>query len=244
MKNNTNMAQIEMHGTWRTIPSPAMTEIIAQSDFSFQILDREHGAYDFQTLENDIRACNLHKCAAYVRVSGLNQVEVQRSLDLGADGIVFPQLVKFDDFEKATRLVRYAPEGLRGFNPFVRAWGYGFTDGNKTKPLCITIVETLKAVEDLDNILTLKGIDMVYIGSYDLSAQLGCIGEMGNPKVVAIIDQIIQKCVKASVAVGLMIAGIDQYKQYKSKGVSAFVHTVDSHQLKKVFTNAITELKQ
>lgn len=232
-----------MHGTWRIIPSSPMTEIIAQSGFDFQILDREHGAYDFHNLENDIRACNLHNCAPYVRVGGLDAVEVQRCLDLGAQGIVFPAMQGYDDFARATTLVKYAPEGVRGFNPFVRAWGYGFTDGKASKPLCITIVETLMAVKQLDDILTLQGIDMVYIGSYDLSAQLGCIGEMTNPMVVDVMDTIISKCVAASVKVSLMINGPGQYSHFKSKGVTSFVHTVDSHQLKKAFTNAIDELK-
>ena len=87
----------ELHGIWRIIPSMVLTEIISQSKFDFQILDCEHGSYDFQTLEQDIRICQNQKCLAYVRVGGLNKIEVQRCLDLGADGIVFPQLNKFED---------------------------------------------------------------------------------------------------------------------------------------------------
>lgn len=234
---------IKKHGIWRIIPSSPMTEIIAQSGFDFQILDREHGAYDFHNLEEDIIACNLHNCAPYVRVSGLNAVEVQRCLDLGAQGIVFPAMESFEDFAKATRLVKYAPDGERGFNPFVRAWGYGFKNEKEIKPLCIVIVETLTAVEQLDNILTLFGVDIIYIGSYDLSAQLGCIGEIANPKVVEVVETIIKKCVSVSVTVGLMVANADQYKKYNNLGVSVFVHTVDSNQLKKVFTNTIGEVK-
>ncbi|MDB5136335.1 MAG: hypothetical protein JWP37_2938 [Mucilaginibacter sp.] len=232
----------ELHGIWRIIPSPAITEIIAQSKFDFQIFDCEHGSYDFQTLENDIRACHLHHCASYVRVGGLNQAEVQRCLDLGAQGIIFPQLQNYDDFKQATLMVKYAPEGTRGFNPFVRAWSYGFKTGIDKTPLCIVIVESLKAVEDLDNILSLSAIDMIYIGSYDLSAQLGCAGNVADPKVLNMVETIIKKCTQASVRVGLMISDPDQYKTYKSLGVSAFMHTIDSDQLKKAFTRTINEL--
>lgn len=221
-----------------------MTEIIAQSGFDFQILDCEHGAYDFQALENDIRACNLHGCAPYVRVGGLNPAEVQRCLDLGAEGIVFPQLQHAEDFKKASLLVNYGPDGLRGNNPFVRSWGYGFKNSLASRPLCITIIESLSAVDELDAILQLPGIDMIYIGSYDLSAQLGCPGEIADPKVLGIVKTIIAKSTAASVAVGLMIADTEQYNAYRPLGATVFLHTVDSDQLKKGFTRVIKQLKE
>ncbi|MGM9476214.1 HpcH/HpaI aldolase family protein [Pedobacter sp. GSP4] len=230
-----NQFNKEIHGIWRIIPSMAITEIIGQSKFDFQILDCEHGAYDYQTLLEDIRVCHLENCLAYVRVSGLNSVEVQRCLDLGADGIVFPQLSSFGDFELATKMLKYAPSGIRGFNPFVPAGGYGFDNIHRKELHCIVIIETLNAVEQLDQILTLKDIDFLYIGIYDLSAQLGCIGEMDAPILVEVVDKIIEKSIKASKQVSLMINNPDSYRKYKEKGVTSFVHTIDSHQIKKAF---------
>lgn len=232
----------ELHGIWRIIPSMELTEIIAQSKFDFQILDCEHGSYDFQTLEHDIRICQHQKCLVYVRVSGLNKVEVQRCLDLGADGIVFPQLNNFEDFKLATKLIQYPPNGIRGFNPFVAAGEYGY--GNIHKKIeCIVIVETIQAFDELDEILNLSEIDMVYIGVYDLSAQLNCIGAMDSPKLLSVIDEIIEKCNKSSKKVSLMVKNIEEYKKYKGKGVSNFVHIVDSYQLKTAFINVLDNLK-
>ncbi|HXH99805.1 MAG TPA: aldolase/citrate lyase family protein [Sphingobacteriaceae bacterium] len=229
----------EMHGIWRIMPSMAITEIIGQSNFDFQILDCEHGGYDYQTLLEDIRICHLQKCLAYVRVSGLNKVEVQRCLDLGADGIVFPQLDNFEDFELATKMLQYAPNGIRGFNPFVPAGGYGFDNIHKKKIRCIVIIETLNAIDQLDKILELANIDMLYIGVYDLSAQLNCIGNMKFPPLLSIVDQIIGKALKATKTVSLMINNPESYQLYKSKGVKSFVHTIDSHQIKKAFINEL-----
>lgn len=231
------------HGIWRIMPSMTLTEIIGQSNFDFQILDCEHGAYDFQTLDEDIKICHLVSCKAYIRVSGLDKVEVQRCLDLGADGIVFPQLNEFKDFELATKMLQYAPKGVRGFNPFVRAGKYGFGDIHEKKIKCIAIIETLQAVEDLDHILSLADLDMIYIGVYDLSAQLNCIGVMDSPPLMAIVDSIIDKCNKASKEISLMVNNSDSYNNYKNKGVNYFVHTVDTHQLKTVFTNIINNTK-
>ena len=109
-----------LHGIWRIIPNASLTEIIAQSGFNFQILDREHGAYDYDTLQADITACDARGCAPFVRVSGKDNVEVQRCLDLGAHGLVFPQLSTPEEFARASAMMDHAPVGTRGFNPFVQ----------------------------------------------------------------------------------------------------------------------------
>jgi 4-hydroxy-2-oxoheptanedioate aldolase len=237
----------QLHGIWRVIPSPVLTEIIAQSGCHFQILDCEHGAYDFNTLEADIRTCEIRNCLSIVRVSGLNNVEVQRCLDLGADGIIFPQLTKYEDFKKAISLMEYAPSGIRGYNPFVRANEYGVITNSAKKqnpPLCIPIIETLEAINHLDKILTLKSISALYIGSYDLSAQLGCIGQMDNPKLLKIVNSIIEKCNSFSKPVGLMVNDFTQYSVYKQKGVDFFVNKVDSYQIKNSFTEIFNQFNK
>ncbi|TCC96244.1 HpcH/HpaI aldolase family protein [Pedobacter hiemivivus] len=235
---------VEVHGIWRIMPSASISEIIGQSGFQFQILDCEHGAYDFRSLQDDIRGCHLVNCKAYVRVSGLNVVEVQRCLDLGADGIVFPQLKNYSDFNTATLMVQYPPYGIRGYNPFVPAGGYGFDNIHEKEISCIGILETLSAVNDLDRILSLDKLNTIYIGVYDLSAQLGCIGVMDSPKLLKLVDEIIDKCRKSSKQVSLMINSEADYQKYKSKGATSFVHTIDSHQIKTAFKRLLSNLNQ
>jgi 2-keto-3-deoxy-L-rhamnonate aldolase RhmA len=233
---------INTNGIWRIIPSMSITEIIIQSGFDFQILDCEHGSYDFQTLDQDIRVCKNNGCKVYVRVSGLNKVEVQRCLDLGADGIVFPQLNNFKDFESATKLISFPPHGIRGFNPFVRAAEFGYKVIQDTKVECLVIIETLNAVADLDAILQLVLLDTVYIGVYDLSAQLNCIGEMSHPDLIAIVNEIIEKCRLYSKRVMVMVKNKEELQNYKRKGVASFVHTVDAYLIKKSVISAKNDL--
>lgn len=235
---------IEFHGIWRIMPSASVSEIIGQSGFQFQILDCEHGAYDYKSLQDDIRGCHLENCKAYIRVSGLDSVEVQRCLDLGADGIVFPQLKDYSDFNMATLMVQYPPHGVRGYNPFVPAGGYGFDNIHDKQISCIGILETLTAVDDLDRILLLDKLDTIYIGVYDLSAQLGCIGVMDSPKLLKVVNEIIDKCVSSSKQVSLMINSVSDYQRYKAKGVNSFVHTIDSHQIKMAFKRVLGNLNQ
>ncbi len=233
----------ENHGIWRILPSQTITEIIAQSGYDFQIFDGEHGSYDFTTLENDIRISKQNCCSPWVRVSGLNKVEVQRCLDMGAEAIVFPQLSKYEEFVEATKLIDFMPNGVRGFNPFVRAFGYGFQTTTAEKPKCVVIIETLDAVAELDKILSLKDIAIIYIGAYDLSAQLGHIGELNHPVVLKVINEIIEKCTIHAKAVGVMISNPEQFEYFKNKKVNTFLHKVDSFQIKNTFTNILNQYK-
>jgi len=238
------MSKKVTNGIWRIIPSPFITEIIAQAGYDFQIFDCEHGAYDYAQLSNEIIACQNQKCKPIVRVSGINKVEVQRCLDLGARGIVFPSLSSFSDFETATKLLDYAPNGTRGFNPFVKACDYGSKKvGEVQTPECITIIETLEAVKQLDKILTLTRIDMFYIGSYDLSAQLNCIGKMDSPKLIKTTKEIIAKVKAKGKKIGILVHDKKTYDYYKDLGVTTFVHSVESFKIKKYFQSNLQEFK-
>jgi 4-hydroxy-2-oxoheptanedioate aldolase len=230
------------NGIWRIMPSPYLSEIIGIAGFDFQILDCEHGVYDYDSLYKDIIACELHNSSPVIRVSGINKVEVQRCLDLGAQGIVFPQLKNFNDFENAIEQMKYAPSGNRGYNPFVRAGGFGSGPSPETnEPCCIGIIETLTAVEQIEKILKLKSLDMVYIGAYDLSMQLGVQGELQSPQMVSIVDKIVMIAKKNNKPVSLMVHNEEQQKNYLTKGVRSFVHSVDTHKLSLYFNSLVNK---
>lgn len=218
-----------VHGLWRIIPSPQVTEIVAQAGFDFQILDCEHGAYDYGTLLPDLLASERHGCAALVRVGGNDPIEVQRCLDLGARGIVFPQLAGPADFARAAAMMDYAPEGTRGFNPFVRAGGFGAGGPVAPRPWFVPIVETLTAARAIGEIVRLPRIDLIYVGSYDLSAQLGCPGRMDAPELVRLIDDLLAACAAARVPVGAIAPTAAAARALAARGVQALVHGIDSH---------------
>jgi len=227
-----------LHGIWRIIPSPGCTEILAQSGFDFQILDAEHGGYDFQTLLTDTIACEANRCAPWIRVSGTDKVEVQRCLDLGARGIVFPQLASYEDFAAAAAMMDHAPTGVRGFNPFVRAYGYG-TGAPPPRPWCVPIIETLAAVDQLERILQLERIDLIYIGSYDLSTQLGVAGRMDAPELTRVFDHIFERCHAAGKRVGAMALTGAAVSALTARKIDAVVHGVESHRLKQAMTGIV-----
>lgn len=230
-----------LHGIWRVIPSPALTEIVAQSGLNFQILDCEHGAYDYSSLLADILACELHQCAPLVRVSGRDNVEAQRCLDLGAHGLVFPQLNHYEDFANAAAMMDYAPNGTRGFNPFVRAGSYG-TSPMPVRPWFVPIIETLAAVEAVEAILELDRIDLVYIGSYDLSAQLGIPGQTKSPALERVVERVLSACKRANKPACLMVLNPEDAQAFSVRGVAALVHGVESHRLKHALAGIVQPL--
>jgi 2-keto-3-deoxy-L-rhamnonate aldolase RhmA len=236
-----------LHGLWRIVPSPMFTEVFAQSGLDFQILDCEHGAYDYATLLPDILACERHGCAPVVRVSGTDKIEVQRCLDLGARGLVFPQLTTPESFARAGAMMDYAPVGTRGFNPFVRAGNYGAPAASGAapradRPWFIPIIETLEAAKAIDAVAAIDRIDLVYIGVYDLSAQLGCPGKMDAPELTALVDQILAACASAGTPVALMALNPASAMQFAERGVQALVHGVDSHRVAQATTAALATL--
>lgn len=239
-----------LHGLWRIVPSPMFTEVFAQSGLDFQILDCEHGAYDYATLLPDILACERHGCAPLVRVSGTDKIEVQRCLDLGARGLVFPQLTTPESFLRAAAMMDYAPTGTRGFNPFVRAGNFGAPAAAPApgaapaaRPWFIPIVETIEAADAIHAIAAIGRIDLVYVGVYDLSAQLGCPGKMDAPELTAIVDRILAACASAAKPVGLMALNADTARQLAARGVQAIVHGVDSHRVKQATTGFLAPLR-
>lgn len=227
-------------GIWRILPSPQLTEIAARSGFDFQILDREHGAYDFASLHTDIMACELHGCSPWVRVGGCSGAEVQRCLDLGAGGIVFPQLADAAAFRQAASLMDHAPQGVRGYNPFVRAYHYGSGD-SALRPLFVPIVETLTAVDDLDEIVKIDRIDLIYIGSYDLTTQLGCPGEIDHPRMRKVVERILGVAQTVGLRVGMMATTRRVEAFWRQRGVETIVEGVETDRLRTAFSSLPTE---
>lgn len=242
-------------GMWAIVPSPGLVEIAAASGLDFVILDCEHGNWVGESLENGIRACHAAKrtdgkrCAAFVRVAGCHPEPIQTALDLGADGIIVPRVDSFEAAQQVLQFMRYAPDGSRGFNPFTRGNGYG-TTANATEAasqsvVSCLIIENRAAWDALPEILGLPDLDVVYLGVYDMSVELGVPGEIDHPEVMRFVHEATAQIVQAGKTVGLLVHDIGPpAEKFLTAGVRFFVLSVDSFLFGRIIRQAVGLFEQ
>jgi 4-hydroxy-2-oxoheptanedioate aldolase len=220
-------------GTWSEIPTPYVSNIIAKAKMDFQIIDMEHGVFDFELSQNMIFAIKAEDGSAIVRVPSLDESYILRALDIGADGIIFPQVETIEDVNKIIKYCKYAPVGEKGFNPYVYTGGYssvekGFFD-KKNKDLVIgVILESKVGLNNLEKIVQNEHIDVIYIGQYDLSVSLGVAGDVNNVLVLDALNQAVAMINKYKKVAGCMVHSAQEAKLMIEKGYKFIVYKVDS----------------
>lgn len=232
-------------GTWSIISNPSVLEIMSLSGFDFIILDMEHGLYDVNSLDLCIRVCEAQGCSPIVRIPGLDVSSAQWALDLGAHGIIVPQVEGVSDVQAAVGMTKFSPIGFRGYNPFTRAANYNPTSNRQENKLnnefglsCV-IVENKSSIDDLQTILKIDCLDVVYIGVYDLSIALGFEGNTLDPKLILIVNDCIRKIRKAKKTAGIMVHSQEDVKVAKALGVNFIVWSVDTNIIRKGAEDAV-----
>jgi len=194
----------QTYGVWMTIESPIVTELLSTLGFDYFVFDTEHsplGIYQTQTLMQAMRPMGT---TPLVRVWWNDLVAVKRALDIGAYGVVVPWVNDKEQAEMAVKACRYAPEGLRGCGPRRAAlFDPDYLRTADEEILIVVQIETRQAVENIEEILSVDGIDVTYIGPADLSASHGHLGDMGHPDVQDAIDRVFDASVAAGVATGV-----------------------------------------
>ena len=178
-----------------TIPSAVVTQAIVAAGSDSVVIDMEHGAVDFASGHAMIAATAGTSCAPLVRVSVNDPVQVKRVLDLGAEGIVFPLIRSADDARAAVASMRYPPNGVRGFGPFIAQsrWGTSLADhleivdGNLVSSL---LIETPEAVAHIEEICAVPGIDLITPALFDLSTTMGLSGQFDHPDFIAAVTRV------------------------------------------------------
>jgi 2-keto-3-deoxy-L-rhamnonate aldolase RhmA len=200
-------------GTWLTLLDPSVAELLAGSGYDFLVVDMEHGVADAAHLQSLCIAARAGGTAVLARIGANEPVRIMHALDVGAAGVIVPQIRTVADAERAVAWCRYPPAGLRGAAGR-RASDYGrhareyFASANATVLCCIQI-ETREALEALDGILAVPGVDALLVGPNDLAAALGHLGETGHPDVEAAIADIRQRALAAGMPSGIVSASPD-----------------------------------
>ena len=181
-------------GSWITLGHPSIAEIMAKAGFDWLTVDMEHSAITMHEAQQLIQVIDLCGVSPLVRVSQNEPDLIKRVMDAGAYGVIVPMVNTKEDAERAVGSVRYPPQGFRGVG-LARAQAYGADfDGyrrwNETESIVIVQVEHIKAVENIEAILSVDGVDGFIVGPYDLSGSLGVPGQFDHPDVVAALDEV------------------------------------------------------
>ena len=206
-----------------SMPSPETTQILAQAGFDWLFLDMEHGPIDIASVRHMIAATGGTRAAPIVRVPTNEHWLVKPVLDAGAMGVIFPMIKSAEEARKAAAAVRYPPTGIRGSGPFYAAphWGLStgeYLDAADRELLCVTLIEHKDAIEDIDNIVQVAGVDACFIAPFDLALSYGFRDGPAHPEVQAAIA----RAEAAILASGKILGGLaltnDQAKDMIGRG--------------------------
>ena len=232
-------------GTWIQIGHPAVAEVLASAGYDWLCADCEHtdiGPAEFAALA---RACHGRGPVPLARVRENDTLAIRQMLDLGALGVIVPLVNTAAEAAAAVRAAKYPPAGVRGF-AFHRAntWGVEFTDyaaQANAEIAVVVMIESRQAVENIDGILAVDGVDGVFIGPYDMSGSYGLPGKTSDPVIRKACSRVVEACREARKSAGLhvVLPTPDSIEEALSEGFTFIAVGVDTVFLQRAAREAL-----
>jgi len=209
-------------GQWLVLPSPAVVELLAGYGMDWLLIDTEHGAADWETVEDMVRGMKGTDVVPIVRVAGNDPVLIKKALDRGAFGVIVPMVNTAEQARAAVAACKYPPEGIRGVAGG-RANRYGadlvqYVAEWNQQVLVICQLETREAVQNAESIAAVPGIDVLFIGPNDLSANLNQFRQFEHPEFTKAVDRILQAARAHRKSAGIMASAADDTLGFVDKG--------------------------
>jgi len=219
-------------GTFSAVPHPVAIEVVARSGPDFLCIDWEHAQIARDGIENLVRAADVHRVPALVRVPGHGPEAIAAALDSGARGVLVPRVSTAEQASAAVKAARFPPEGERGVGPG-RAAGYGYCifeylAAANAEVLVAVQVETTEGLANADAIAATEGVDVVFVGPGDLSVSLGAIGPEHAERLASAIESIIVAALAKGKAAGIFCARPEDVAKWSAKGASFFILASDT----------------
>ncbi|WP_035060211.1 4-hydroxy-2-oxoheptanedioate aldolase [Andreprevotia chitinilytica] len=220
-------------GLWLGLCDPYCAELLAGAGFDWLLIDGEHAPNDVRTILAQLQAIAPYPAHPIVRPPWNDPVRIKQLLDIGVQTLLLPMVQSADEARLAVAATRYPPEGIRGVgSALARASRWNRVDGylkNVSDELCVLVqIETRQGLAELDAILTVDGVDGVFIGPADLSADMGHLGNPGHPDVQAAITDAIRRIRSADKAAGILCADEALARHYIELGATFVAVGVDT----------------
>lgn len=213
-----------VNGCWLNLGSSLTAEIVGQAGFDWVLIDLEHGAGEEKDVLSQLQALEHSSTAAIVRVESAERQRIHRVLDAGAEGVMCPHIDTTQDAKKVVDGIRYPPGGSRGVAKMVRASGFGknfaeYYSGSNENILGVVQIETPEALNHLDEIAAIDGVDVLFIGPADLTMSLGIFGQFDHHLFTDAVKATVAAAQKAGKATGILIFNPDEYTRYYEMGI-------------------------
>jgi 2-dehydro-3-deoxyglucarate aldolase/4-hydroxy-2-oxoheptanedioate aldolase len=230
--------------------TPGIGHMIANAGCDFAIFDMEHTSFSHEQMRQAILSAKSAGITPIVRASDTEYFLMSRPLDAGAEGIMVPRVETKEQTEKIIESIKYPPLGVRGSAFGIAHDNYKGGDiGVATRKaneetLIIVQTETAKSVENVNQILSVKGIDVAWIGQADMTVSLGIPGQYDHPKFLKALDTIINTCAKYNVAPGFIPITLQETKMMIDKGIKCIAYTADVFLYSYFLKDGISQIKE
>ena len=222
-----------VYGPFCKLQDPSVVEIAALADFDFVILDMEHGPLSVETVQNISRAAKAQNLEVVVRVTENNPANILRVLDVGVHSIQVPQVSTKEDAQEVVKSCYFHPQGERGMCRYVRAADYTnkekqtYFSSAESNTLTIVHIEGLAGIENLAEIISINGIDVIFLGPYDLSQSCGVPGEVHHPLVVSKMQEAVALAKAKNKIIGTFCESPSDAHKWRDLGVQYISYSVD-----------------
>jgi len=237
-------------GTWITIPSITAVEVISSSKLDFVVIDMEHAPIELETAQLMTLAAEAWGVSPILRVPGEDQRGIARALELGIHGLQIPNIDSVDSLERCIAAAKYHPRGSKGLSPFTRACNYSADNASRMVKLAnsnnmvIAQVEGRLGLENLDAILKVKDVDIIFLGLFDLSNYLGIPGQLDNSRLKGLFRSLVAKIDDAGFVVGSISNTLEQLDFLIASGVRYITHSADCHILGESYRKVIQSVRK
>ncbi len=217
-------------GTIVSLASPEVAEVLSGASFDWLFIDAEHSPLDALAIQRSVLGAGSTPCL--VRLARGDEVSIKKALDVGAAGIIAPLINSVEQAAQVVRHAKYAPLGMRGVG-VGRAHGYGFkfqdyVSRANDETVVVVQAEHIDAVNHIEGIVQVPGVDAVLVGPYDLSASLGHLGEVTHPEVVSAIERVTQACRAARLPLGIFGMSAEAVQPYIERGYTLITVSIDT----------------
>jgi len=220
-------------GGWLNTGSAVNAEMVGKAGYDWMLIDLEHGLGDENSAMAQMQALAGGTAAAIARVEAVARQRTHRILDFGAEGVMFPRIETVEEASEAIKHLYYPPKGVRGVAKMVRATNFAkdfdaYYESINDNIVGMVQIETLGAVESVEEIAALPGVDVLFIGPADLSMAMGCFGQLDDPRFIEAVNKTVLASRKHGKAVGILLFNPEDLPKYEDMGIQMIACGADS----------------